>query len=50
MKKKELNFEIVIAECSQCSHIKKLSFFKGETTRYTFCINCNKPVIWNKIK
>lgn len=30
--------------------LKKLSFYKNESTRLTFCINCNKSVTWEEIK
>lgn len=44
-----LHFEIVLAECRKCDKIKKLSFKKGTTTRYTWCGICQKPVYWDKL-
>lgn len=46
----ERNYEIVIAKCPECSKIKKLSFFKNENTRFTFCITCGEVVLWKKLE
>jgi len=43
------NFEIVTAQCEKCQLIKKISFKKGKTNRYTWCMHCQEPVIWRKI-
>jgi len=44
-----MDFKVVTAKCSECGNIKLISFNDGESTRYTYCAVCTKPVIWKKI-
>lgn len=44
------DYEIVTARCPECVREMKLSFFKGESHRHTYCMKCGKAVLWKKVE
>ena len=44
------NYEVAKAFCPVCGKEQKLSFTKGDVTRYTWCMKWQAPVLWQRVK
>ena len=42
-------YDLATAKCPKCSNTLKMGFNKGEKSRYTYCRECRKAVMWKKI-
>ena len=42
--------EIALMRCPKCKDEKKLSIFKGDLIRNTYCMKCEHAVIWEKVE
>lgn len=43
-------FELKEMKCPSCGYKRKLSIAMGEPWRFTWCMKCNKAVVWEVVK
>jgi len=44
------SFELALLRCPECADEMKLSIYKTEPFRYTYCMNCEKAVHWTRVE
>jgi len=44
------DFEIALLRCPECADEMKLSIYKNESIRNTYCTNCEKAVYWTRVE